>query len=56
MDQFIDKDEMENKFLQTTLNDPTSALILIQGHWGLHLSLWIVNLLTVPSRNILQCF
>ena len=53
MMNFINKDEKDTKFLRTRLTDPTSALILIQGHWSLHLALWIVHLLTDPSRNSL---
>ena len=53
MMNFINKDDLETKFLRSKLTDPTSALILIQGHWSLHLALWIVHLMAEPSRNYL---
>jgi len=51
MMNFINKDDKDTKFLRSRTTDPTSAMILIQGHWSLHLALWIVNLMTDPSRN-----
>ena len=39
------KENMDLKHLRSSQNDPTSALILVQGHWTLHLAMFLTSLL-----------
>ena len=50
------KENMDLKHLRSSLNDPTSALILVQGHWTLHLAMFLASLYASKGRVVLQCF
>jgi hypothetical protein len=49
MRQFLNQDDMDNKYLKVAFVDPSSALILVQGHQVLHVCMGAMVLLVKKS-------
>lgn len=54
--QYLNQDDMDNKYLKVNFIDPSSALILVQGHQVLHVCMGIMVLLVKKSQSKLQCY
>ena len=54
--KFVNHDDMNNKYLKVNFVDPSSALILIQGHALQHLAMGVLTFLVKKSNKTLQCY
>ena len=51
--EFVNNDEMGNKYLKVDFVDPSSALIMVQGHAMLHFGMGVLVLLVKKSQKTL---
>jgi hypothetical protein len=56
MMNFINQDDLDHKYLKRDLSDPSSALILVQGHSLLHLCMAIATYWIEDGQETLQCY